>query len=384
MYAGGYEQFKHPNIHCLYENTEGTFTRKELPLPPFTASVVRPLDMDHDGDLDLFIGARIKTGMFPLADDSWLLMNDEGNYHRENAMNFKLGMVTDAIWSDYDGDGWEDLLITREWNSPILLKNMEGTSLESQLLPELDGKHGSWFSINAADFDQDGDPDYLLGNLGDNHRFTVSEEYPMRIYALDLDNNGSLDPIATAYWKDQHDVMTEYPVNYLDELVGQSDYFITKFNWEYATFSYTSFKNMFDTATINRVEHIYLTNTTSSFILWNEEDHFRWEKLPVEAQLSPIKKSIIEDFNGDGYPDVLLAGNDHTYDVSTGYYDASKGLLLMSRDGKPLKEVWISARTGMVLNGMVESLLNMDGEFPHIVAGLNRDSVIVYTLNRKP
>ncbi|MEA3461030.1 MAG: VCBS repeat-containing protein [Bacteroidota bacterium] len=113
--AGGYENFDNDYIHYLYENSGGTFIRKKLPLPHFPASVVRPFDFDHDGDMDLFIGSRIKMGMFPLATDSWILINEKGSFHQEDLMSFNLGMVTDAIWSDYDGDGWEDLLISREW-----------------------------------------------------------------------------------------------------------------------------------------------------------------------------------------------------------------------------------------------------------------------------
>lgn len=380
--AGGYELFDGNYIHYLYENSGGRFIRKELPIPPFPASVVRPLDFDHDGDMDLFIGSRIKVGEFPLSEDSWILFNVDGHYLAENTLSYDLGMVTDAIWSDYDGDGWEDLLVTREWNSVTFMKNTEGKSLSSQDIPELESKHGSWFSINSGDFDQDGDPDYILGNLGDNHRFTVSDQYPLRIYALDLDMNGSLDPISTGYWKDQHDVMTEYPINYMDELVGQSNYFIRRFEGGYTSFSYATIDNMFDTTTMNRVEHKFFTHSTSSYVLWNDEGGLRWEKLPAEAQVSPIKKSIIKDFNADGYPDVLLAGNDHTYDIGTGYYDANKGLLLLSSDGIPLTKVLPPSESGIIFQGMVESLLYLEGENPLIVAGMNRDSVVTYTLNK--
>jgi len=167
----------------------------------------------------------------------------------------------------------------------------------------------------------------------------------------------------------------------MDELVGQSNYFIKKFEGGYTPFSYTSIENMFDTATMNRVEHTSYTHTTSSFILWNEEDGFRWEKLPAEAQLSPIKKSIIEDFNGDGYPDVLLAGNDYTYDIATGYYDANKGLLLVSSEGKALDKLLAPSESGIVLNGMVESLLYLEGDTPLVMAGMNRDSVVTFSVN---
>ena len=379
--AGGYENFDGSYIHYLYENRGSSFTRKELPIAAFPASVVRPFDFDHDGDKDLFIGARILPGKFPFAPDSWILINDGGSFNEENTLNFNVGMVCDALWSDYDGDGWEDLIIAREWNSMMFLKNMNGERIVSQEIPEIENKHGMWFSVNSGDFDQDGDPDYIVGNLGENHRFTVSDQYPLRIYALDLDLNGTLDPISTGYWKDQYDVMTEYPINYLDELAGQSNYVLRKYNG-YTPFSYASIENIFDSATMNRVDYTYYTNTTSSYILWNQGDHFKWEKLPLPAQVSPIKKTLIKDFNQDGYPDVLLAGNDHTFDIATGYYDANKGLVLMSSEGKPLNSLLPSSESGIILHGMVESLLYLEGERPLIMVGMNRDSVLTFSVNR--
>lgn len=143
-----------------------------------------------------------------------------------------------------------------------------------------------------------------------------------------------------------------------------------------------SIPEMFDTATMNRVDETFIMNTASSYILWNEEEAFRWEKLPAAAQVSPIKKTIIRDFNRDGYPDILLAGNDHTFDISTGYYDALKGLLYMSDEGEALNRLVFPSESGIILNGMVESLLYLDGESPLIVAGINRDSVLTYKVNR--
>jgi hypothetical protein len=380
--AGGYENRAEEYIHYLYENRDGRFTPTPLPIPPFPASVVRPVDFDHDGDMDLFIGARIRMTQFPFADDSWLLINEDGHFSTENCVKYDLGMVTDALWSDYDGDGWEDLVVAREWNSAVFLKNMEGKHLVSQEIPEIEQMHGMWFSVGTGDFDRDGDPDYILGNLGENHRFTISDQYPLRIYALDLDMNGTLDPISTGYWKNNQDEMTEYPINYLDELVGQSNYFLRKYK-SYKAFSFASVPEMFDTATLNRSDAIFHINTGSSYIVWNDEGAFRWEKLPLPAQVSPIKKTIVRDFNGDSLPDILLAGNDHTFDISTGYYDANKGLLFMSSEGKPLNKIIPPSESGIILNGMVESLLYMDGDLPLVLAGINRDSVVTYSLHRQ-
>ncbi len=379
--AGGYENRPEEYIHYLYENRGGSFAAVPLPLPPFPASVVRSVDFDRDGDLDLFIGSRIRMNAFPLAEDSWLLINEEGHYTPGHRMNFDLGMVTDALWTDYDQDGWEDLLVTREWNSPLFLKNRNGEQLVPQDLEEIESMHGMWFSVGTGDLDQDGDPDFVLGNLGENHRFTISDQYPLRIYALDLDMNGTLDPISTGYWKDQFDEMKEYPINYLDELAGQSTFFLQKYD-SYTAFSRASIPEMFDSTTLNRVDEIFYVNTASSYILWNDEDGFRWEKLPLPVQVAPLKKVIIRDFNTDHYPDLLLAGNDHTFDIGTGYYDANKGLLMLSEEGTPLKILLTPAESGMVLQGMVESLLYLEGENPLIIAGMNRDSILCYSVNR--
>ncbi len=384
--AGGYEHREESRYrHYLYRNEGDFFSRSPLPVPPFSASVIRPFDFDHDGDLDLFIGARIKIDMFPFAADSWILINDDGQFTEERTLHFNLGMVTDAVWSDYDGDGWEDLLVAREWNNPMILKNMQGEGIKSQEFPELEKFHGIWYSITAADFDLDGDEDYLLGNLGENHRFNISEQYPLKIYAFDLDLNGTLDPISTGYWRDPNDVMQEFPINYLDELAGQCSYFERKYP-DYTAFSYATIEDMLDTSMMNRINYTFYTHTASSYILWNEENGagFRWERLPDPVQVSPVTHTLVRDFNNDGIPDVLLAGNDHTYDISTGYYDALKGLVLLSRDGKPLAEVLEPSETGIVLSGMLESLLWMDdplGGEPMIIAGFNRDSAAVYRLN---
>ncbi len=379
--AGGYEEAADRYVHYLYRNNKGTFQRTPLPIPPFPASVVRACDFDHDGDTDLFVGARIKKDQYPFADDSWLLVNDNGQYTRENTTSFPLGMVTDAVWSDYDGDGWQDLLVSREWNSVAILKNNKGRSLVRQDIPEIESMHGIWFSIAAGDFDGDGDEDYILGNLGDNHRFTVSKQYPIRTYVLDIDMNGTLDPVSTGYWKDRKGVMTEYPINYLDELVGQSSYFSRKFK-NYASFSYVPFREMFDSATMNRIEATFYVNTTSSYILWNNGNHFKWEKLPRFVQVSPVKKMIVRDFNHDSLPDVILAGNDYSYEVSTGYFDANKGLVLFSKNGKPLSDLEKPPQTGLMLQGMVESLLFFDGKNPLIVVGFNRARAESFKVNR--
>jgi hypothetical protein len=386
--AGGYENKDESEYkHYLYENKNGTFVRSDLPIPAFPASVVRPCDFNHDGYVDLFVGARVKKGMYPYSNHSWLIINDKGKLSVNSSSRLDLGMVTDAVWTDYDNDGWEDLLVTREYNSVVLLKNMKGKELVPQNIPELENKRGIWYSIVAGDFNKDGYQDFIVGNLGENNRFTVSDKYPLNLYAVDLDGDGIIDPLSTAYWPDQNGKMKEYPINYLDELWSQSSFFKRKFK-DHASFSYASIDDMLDENILKKVEFKLDVNTTSSYILWNDKGKFRWERLPDALQVSPIKKMIVQDFNGDGYPDVLVGGNDYTYDVATGYYDANKGIVLINKGdkqgkGKPSFEVLQPSQSGILLQGMVESLLYFKGDTSLVVAGFNRAKVSVFKHTKK-
>lgn len=315
--------------------------------------------------------------MFPHADPSWLIINDKGKLSAGPSSELDLGMVTDAVWSDYDGEGWEDLLDGREWNSLVFLKNINGQKLVPQNIKVLEDHHGIWYSVAAGDFDNDGDDDYIAGNLGENHRFTISDKYPLSLYSIDLDLNGVIDPLITAYWNDKNDKMTEYPVNYLDELMGLSTYFQKLFT-DYSSFSYAGINDMLNVEILKRLEFKLHVNTTSSYIIWNDNGKFIWKKLPLELQVSPVKKMLVQDLNNDGYPDIIAAGNDYTYDISTGYYDALKGVVLLSNGQSRSFDIMPPSRSGFLLQGMVESLLYFDGDTSLLVGGINRGKAVVF------
>jgi hypothetical protein len=186
----------------------------------------------------------------------------------------------------------------------------------------------------------------------------------------------------TAYWPDQKGKMKEYPLNYLDELQSQSRFFQIKFK-NYTSFSFAGIDEILDEKTLARLKFKLDVNTTSSYILWNEKGKFRWEKLPVALQVSPIKKMIVQDLNGDNYPDVLVGGNDYSYDVSTGFYDANKGIVLLNKGtnqekGKPSFDVLSPSQNGMLLQGMIGSLLYFKGDTSLVVAGFNRTKATVF------
>jgi hypothetical protein len=376
--AGGYENPDTKDYrHYLYLNRGGYFERTELPIPPFPASVIRICDFNHDGYPDIFIGARVKKDMYPYSDSSWIILNDKGKLKVESWSGFDLGMVTDAVWSDYDNDGWEDLIITREWNSIVILRNNQGKSFTPVVLPGFESHKGIWYSIAAGDFDNNGYQDYIVGNLGENNRFEVSDKYPMNLYAIDIDNDGIIDPIMTGFWEDKNGVMKEYPVNYLDELAGQSSYFKRKFK-SYTEFSYATIDDIIPPGMKKKINLKLSINTLSSYVIWNDGGKFRWEKLPESLQVSPITRMIVRDLNGDTYPDIIAGGNDYTYDVSTGNYDACKGMVMLSRGKLRSFDVLPPSKSGLLLQGMIGSLLWFDGDPPLLVAGFNRDRTVVY------
>lgn len=377
--SGGYKNKPDEYVHRLYINEGGTFKEERLDMPPFPASVIKPFDFDHDGDMDLLIGARVDKGRFPFAPYSWLLINDKGKFKKSAAIPLDMGMVTDAVWSDIDGDGWEDLLLAREWNSVIILKNTEGKGLVVHKDDQLNELHGFWSGIIAADFDGDGDDDYLLGNLGLNHRFNVSEEYPMHLYAVDLEKDGNIDPISTAFWKNDEGKMTEYPINYLDELGSQSSFVRKKFN-SYTKFSHATIADFLDPAKVPETNRFYV-NATSSYVAWNQSGKLTLEALPRAVQIAPLTKFIVSDLNGDQYPDIIALGNDHTYDVSTGFYDANKGLVLISKGPTQDFSVLLSRETGLVVNGQVGSAVQIKTTSNLIIIGINRGKTLVYQLN---
>jgi hypothetical protein len=181
--------------------------------------------------------------------------------------------------------------------------------------------------------------------------------------------------------------MTEYPLNYLDELWSQSPYFKLLIK-DYSSFSMATIKHIIDETTMKRLQFKLDVNTTSSYILWNDKGKFRWEKLPQSLQVSPVKKMTVQDFNGDNYPDVLLGGNDYSYDVSTGNYDANKGFVLLNKGAKDGKEkhsfdVLAPSQSGILLQGMLESLLYLKGDTSLVVAGFNRAKVTVFENPKK-
>ncbi|PTX18148.1 VCBS repeat protein [Pontibacter mucosus] len=318
----------------LYLNDgKGNFTRSKG-LPPMydNKSCVRAFDFDSDGDLDLFVGGRVLAYQYGRSPSSYLLINDgKGNFSDrtdELAPGLRLaGMVTDATWFDYDQDGDADLVVVGDWMPVTVFENQGSKLVKVTDQEELNQYVGFWQTVKAADFDNDGDLDLIVGNLGTNTKFRKREDTALRMYVKDIDGNETLDHILA--YRLHNDW---YPVATKDELGKQIPLINKKFT-TYNGYAGKTIDALFDKGELEGAQ-VLEVNTFESLYLENRGDGtFKKHLLPREAQVSKIFSFYVEDVNHDGHLDILAGGNYYGVSTYQGRYDGSYGVLLAG-DGK--------------------------------------------------
>ena len=306
-----------------------------LPEMRTSTSSVSACDYDGDGDQDLFVAGRCRPGEYPDRSRSYLLENRDGRFFDVTAEIapdlVNPGMVSAAIWSDFDNDNRPDLVLTGEWLGINLYRNEDGKRLVDMTKNSgLDSTNGWWRSLSAGDFDNDGDIDYIAGNVGLNTRQTMqpTKEHPIRLYANDFDRNSSRDLIMTYYFQGK-----EYPARGKDALATQMGTYIKR-NWvDFVPFSLATVGEVFDTTLLANADQRFATTMYSAYVENLGGGKFRLHRLPIIAQASPISGTVICDFNADGNLDVLALENFYGPDREVIRYDAGFGLLL-SGNGK--------------------------------------------------
>ncbi|MEX1240218.1 MAG: VCBS repeat-containing protein [Cyclobacteriaceae bacterium] len=367
----------------LYLNDgKGTFklAPDALPNTSSSGSCVRATDIDGDEDLDLFVGGRVVAGSYPLPAESYILRNDGGrfvNVTQNIAPDLQFaGMITDALWTDYDNDGRTDLIVVGEFMAPLLFKNA-GTEFEKQEGTGLESLSGWWNGLAAGDFDKDGDTDYIAGNLGRNNYYQFSEEHPLRVYAKDFDDNGSTDAILSCYFKSEEGTMDEYPAHFWDELFSQSPKFRNQFS-SYKQYGKATMRDLlkpYDTAGMLLLKAVY---PYSSYLSNNGDGTFTTKALPALVQVAPINGVVVQDVNDDGNLDVLMTGNDYGNEVFSGRYDACTGIMLLG-DGKGNFEHLKSPATGFFVEGDGKALAKIKTASAELIlATQNGDSLRVF------
>jgi len=359
-----------------------------FPVNYTSKSCVKACDYDKDGDLDLFIGGRVEPWRYPLPVSSFIYRNDSEkgkikftDVSRQVApMLENIGLVCDALWSDFDNDNWPDLVIAGEWMPLTFLKNNKGRFENKTPSSGVEAKTGWWNSLVAGDFDNDGDVDYMAGNLGENTFYKGNDQYPVSIYAMDFDKNGFVECIPTRYLKDKKGVLREYTTHIQDEVVNQIPVIKKRF-LTYKSFAEASFDKLFTPQEMAGVKKFQATYFQSAFIKNNGEGTFQMTALPYHAQLSCVYGMVCEDFNGDGNLDVILTGNDYGTEVAVGRYDAMNGLLLTG-DGQGNFAAQTIMKSGIFIpgNGKAVCLLSGADGVPLIAVTQNRGKLKVYAL----
>jgi len=383
LVAGGAIRFEESSVYNkprLYINDgRGRFALAPGAIPNnigVISGCVRAGDFDGDGQPDLFIGSRV-TKRYPLAGRSYLLRNNKGVFRDVTAevcpSLAKVGMVTTALWMDIDKDNKLDFVVAGEWMPVRFFKNNGGRLTEMDA--GLSNMQGMWRSMAAADVDHDGDLDIVAGNLGLNCDYQVTAQHPMKLYATDLDGNGSIDPVPFYYIPDASGVKRLYPGINRKQFADQVPAIKKQFYY-HADFAKATADDIFkgkDSVQIlvcDEIRSCWLENTGNG--------RFVKHILPMEAQFAPVNAIVCEDMDEDGVVDLLLAGNEYQADVMMGRYDASYGCFLKGTDGG-FKAV-PGTVSGFVLNGDVKDLAVIPGATGGklVVAAVNNDSLRVF------
>ena len=359
-----------------FNNGEGHFikSRDALPLLQASGGVVRANDFDGDGDLDLFIGGRLLPGQYPRPDRSYVLENVNGRFKDVTSAHSKEleypGMVTDALWSDYDGDGIKDLILVGEWMPVVIFRNNEGKLTKFGSDSTLNNSNGWWFSIAEGDVNRDGRMDYMVGNMGENYQYKAKPGAPFKLFSKDFDNNGSLDIVLGYYEND-----TLYPVHNRENSLKQIPGLRNKFK-DYHTFGSATLEEIYGEENLEKSVSLD-AKTFSSSIFINTGEGFEIVKLPQFAQISAVFGIIYDDFDKDGLDDMIIAGNLYNSEMETPRNDAGKGLFLRG-DGKGEFQVIRGYDSGIFIPGDVKKLKALQlGKGPSarkaVIAGINNN-----------
>ena len=366
----------------LKNDGKGNFTHDSLSLPEITASgsCVRATDFDADGDLDLFVGGRVVPKAWPLPAQSFLLKNDGGKFSKANtdwcpALD-SAGMVSDALWTDYDNDGKQDLILVGEFMH-IRVFHHDGGRLTEVQNTGLEPFTGWWESIAGGDFDGDGDIDYLAGNLGRNNHYQITDDHPMKVFAGDFDKNHDIDAILSCYFLMEDGTRQLSPVHFWDDLNKQSPKFRKRFSF-YKEYGRATIDSVLTPEEIKSAVVLEARFMQSAYIENLSGGKFKVTPLPVQAQLAPIKGILPYDLNGDGNLDALLTGNEFGNEVFSGNYDALNGLVLLG-DGKGQFKPLLPAQSGFKVPGDAKALGRLAGKDGDVfIATQNKGKLLTF------
>ena len=381
--SGGYHKYV-PGDSLLQDrvylnNGKDHFSKSSDALPKnFSSnSCVRVSDINGDGYQDLFVGGRVVPGRYPEIPRSGILIND-GNGHFVDQTTAlapeinQLGMVTEAVWIDLNGDGSEDLIVVGEWMPITVFINTSGKLINSTSHYFDKEYTGWWNTINTGDYNGDGITDIIVGNMGLNTQYKVSYDQPAELYYKDYDNNGAIDPIFCFYTQN-----VSYPYISRDELLYQLPMMRTRFP-NYKSYADAGMKDIFTPRESNNQKFFKAICLETVLFTGSQDSQFVKTNLPLQAQFAPIFSITNIDFDGDNDMDLLLCGNINNARLRFGNSDANYGVLL-ENDGNGNFSYINQQRSGLNLKGDVRSAVVLSD---HIIFGINQKPVQAYKLQK--
>ena len=380
---GGNEFFAkmEPLKDCLYFGVgKGKFVKSQSALPDIYANsaCVKPVDIENDGDMDLFIGTRSVPREYGVIPKSFILINDGAGHYTDQTTTYaaalsETGMVTDALWLDLNKDSLKDLVVVGEWMPIRIFYNSADGLTEVTDQYGLQNTTGWWNTLVAGDLNNDGHSDLVVGNLGLNSFLKTSITQPVQLYINDFSGNNKLEQILTYY-----NGSKAYPLASRDLMVENISFLQEKYPTyvDYAGEAIDDIftKNQLQSATLRQVVEF-----ASVVLINNGNETFTKNILPIEAQFSPIYSLLIDDINNDGFQDLLTGGNFSGVPPDLGRYDASYGEAFLG-DGQGSFTPLHFQTSGFVVNGEIRQMkkINTPNNQDRIMVARNNHTVAIF------
>ncbi|MEX2601607.1 MAG: VCBS repeat-containing protein [Balneolaceae bacterium] len=338
-------------------NGDGRFTKSTGRLPDIymNGSVVRAADLNGNGFQDLFVGSRSVPYRYGLSPRSFLLVNDGSGHFLDKTEEIapelrEAGMVTDARWIQLPGKALPNLIVAAEWKPLLYLVN-DGYLLRpgGDDAGVISTDSGLWQSLQVDDIDGNGYPDIIAGNIGLNTRLSASKESPLSLYLLDSRDTGQAAPLVTT-----RENGSDYPFEQLDELLPNFPELTNRVG-SYRDYSEKSAVDLFGRERIIESEKFEVTELASLIYHNNGDGTFTKERLPTEAQFSPVRSILTLGGDLQGGKEILMGGN--IFHLKPGYggrQDASYGTFIRV-DPESGMDVLEFKESGYLLKGEISS-----------------------------
>ena len=374
---GGYHDYlpNHPILSdILYVNDgKGNFRVGILPEMTMTTHTVETADINNDGSMDIFLAGGTIPGRYPETSPNRLLINNGSGQFTDAITSIapelqNFGKITDAIFLDINQDNQEDLLVVGEWLPVSIFINQNGKLVNKTNNYLTKNYQGWWNTIAVADLNQDGQPDFMIGNQGLNNTFQASDKEPVELVYKDFDNNGSIDPLLNYYKQGK-----SYPDVMRDELLGQLAHLRSKYT-SFDSYADATMETIFSQQELKGAQTKSANHLATSLFLSNAAGKYDLVELPSQVQYAPIYAIQFLDYNKDGQLDALLCGNNSHQKLRFGKADANYGVLLKG-NGKGNFEYIAQRESGLTIKGDVQSIIQIEDI---LLFGRNQMSIVAY------